>query len=117
MRISDWSSDVCSSDLQLSGGQRGFLTIARALASPSRLLFLDEPTGAMDTQSERLFIEALDRAVAKSQTLIIATHREAILQMCDRIIVIDGGRIVADGPRADILARTSKESATREPAT
>src|SRR3546814_19668348 len=55
---------------QLSGGQRGFLTIARALASPSRLLFRDEPTGAMDTQSERLFIEALGKAVAKSQTLV-----------------------------------------------
>lgn len=96
---------------QLSGGQRGFLTIARALASPSRLLFLDEPTGAMDTQSERLFIEALDRAVAKSQTVVIATHREAILQMCDRIIVIDGGRIVADGPRAEILGRSTKEPA------
>jgi len=94
---------------QLSGGQRGFLTIARALASPSRLLFLDEPTGAMDTQSERLFITALDAAVAKSQTVIIATHREAILQMCDRIIVIDGGRIVADGPRAEVLARSTKE--------
>ncbi|MFN4356364.1 type I secretion system permease/ATPase [Sphingopyxis alaskensis] len=94
---------------QLSGGQRGFLTIARALASPSRLLFLDEPTGAMDTQSERLFIEALGRSVAKSQTVIIATHREAILQMCDRIIVIDGGRIVADGPRAEILARSTRE--------
>ena len=94
---------------QLSGGQRGFLTIARALASPSRLLFLDEPTGAMDTQSERLFIEALGRSVAKSQTVVIATHREAILQMCDRIIVIDGGRIVADGPRAEILGRSTKE--------
>lgn len=100
---------------QLSGGQRGFLTIARALASPSRLLFLDEPTGAMDTQSERLFIQALDKAVAKTQTVIIATHREAILQMCDRIIVIDGGRIVADGPRADVLARSSKDAATKEP--
>lgn len=96
---------------QLSGGQRGFLTIARALASPSRLLFLDEPTGAMDTQSERLFIEALGRSVGKSQTVIIATHREAILQMCDRIIVIDGGRIVADGPRAEVLARSTKEPA------
>lgn len=96
---------------QLSGGQRGFLTIARALASPSRLLFLDEPTGAMDTQSERLFIEALGRSVARSQTVIIATHREAILQMCDRIIVIDGGRIVADGPRAEILARSIREPA------
>lgn len=97
---------------QLSGGQRSFLTIARALASPSRLLFLDEPTGAMDTQSERLFITALKGAVPASQTVIIATHREAILQMCDRIIVIDGGRIVADGPRAEVLAR----STTKEPA-
>ncbi|MDK2759774.1 MAG: type I secretion system permease/ATPase [Sphingopyxis sp.] len=95
---------------QLSGGQRGFLTIARALASPSRLLFLDEPTGAMDTQSERLFIQALDTAVAKTQTMVIATHREAILQMCDRIIVIDGGRIVADGPRAEVLARSNRDS-------
>jgi len=98
---------------QLSGGQRGFLTIARALASPSRLLFLDEPTGAMDTQSERLFIAALKDAVSPSQTVVIATHREAILQMCDRIIVIDGGRIVADGPRAEILAR----STVKEPVT
>ena len=94
---------------QLSGGQRSFLAIARALASPSRLLFLDEPTGAMDTQSERLFIQALDSAVAKSQTVVIATYREAILQLCDRIIVIDGGRIVADGTRAEVLARSTKE--------
>jgi ATP-binding cassette subfamily C protein LapB len=91
---------------QLSGGQRSFLAIARALASPSRLLFLDEPTGAMDTQSERHFIKALESSVAPSQTVVIATHREAVLQICDRIIVVDGGRIVADGPRADILART-----------
>src|SRR3546814_18681399 len=70
-----------------SRGQRGFLTIARALASPSRLLFLDGPTGAMDTQSERLFIEALGKAVAKSQTLVIATHREAILQMRSESVV------------------------------
>src|SRR3546814_17188363 len=71
----------------------------------------------MDTQSERLFIEALGKAVAKSQTLVIATHREAILQMCDRIIVIDGGRIAPDAPRAEILARTSQASAIREAAT
>src|SRR3546814_12508283 len=85
---------------QLSGGQRGFLTIARVLASPSRLLFLDEPSGAMDTQSERLFIEALDRAVAKSQTLIIAPHRDALLQMCVRILVIHDSRIQPAGPRS-----------------
>ncbi|MDZ3833286.1 MAG: type I secretion system permease/ATPase [Sphingopyxis sp.] len=91
---------------QLSGGQRSFLAIARALASPSRLLFLDEPTGAMDTQSERFFIKALESCVDEEQTVVIATHREAILHLCDRIIVIDGGRIVADGPRAEILAKS-----------
>lgn len=96
----------------LSGGQRSFLAIARALASPSRLLFLDEPTGAMDTQSERHFINALSASVRADQTVVIATHREAVLQMCDRIIVIDGGRIVADGPRSEILSRSAPKDAT-----
>lgn len=91
---------------QLSGGQRNFLAIARALAAPSRLLFLDEPTGAMDMHSERHFIKALEASLDKTQTVIIATHREAVLHICDRIIVIDGGRIVADGPRAEILAKS-----------
>ena len=96
---------------QLSGGQRNFLAIARALASPSNLLFLDEPTGAMDTQSERNFIKALSASIGEKQTVVIATHREAILHICDRIIVIDGGRIVADGPRAEILARSAPKEA------
>ena len=91
---------------QPSGGQRSFLAIARALASPSRLLFLDEPTGAMDTQSERHFIKALQANIGKTQTVIIATHREAVLHICDRIIVIDRGRVVADGPRSEILAKS-----------
>lgn len=92
---------------QLSGGQRSFLTIARALASPSKLLFLDEPTGAMDTQTERHFVRSLEKMLGKAQTVVIATHREAILHICDRIIVIDKGQIVADGPRAEILARSA----------
>lgn len=96
----------------LSGGQRSFLAIARALASPSRLLFLDEPTGAMDTQSERVFLSALKKRFDKEQTIVIATHREAILQVCDRIIVIDGGKIVADGPRNDILAQVAPGEVT-----
>lgn len=98
---------------QLSGGQRSFLTIARALASPSKLLFLDEPTGAMDTQSERNFVRALEKMLGKAQTVVIATHREAILHICDRIIVIDQGRIVADGPRAEILARSMPKDGPR----
>lgn len=98
---------------QLSGGQRSFLTIARALASPSKLLFLDEPTGAMDTQSERHFVRALQQMLDPKQTVVIATHREAILHICDRIIVIDQGKIVADGPREDILARSMPKDGPR----
>ncbi|SNT12547.1 type I secretion system permease/ATPase [Sphingopyxis indica] len=96
----------------LSGGQRSFLAIARALASPSRLLFLDEPTGAMDTQSERFFLSALTTRLDRSQTVVIATHREAVLQLCDRIIVIDGGKIVADGPREKILTQAKPGEVT-----
>src|SRR3546814_5091438 len=97
MRISDWSSDVCSSDLalersgasrffgrdaagfdlhigergsRLSGGQRNFLVMARALVEPAKLLFLDEPTGAMDNQTENLFIDPLEKALEPDQTLI-----------------------------------------------
>ena len=98
---------------QLSGGQRSFLAIARALASPSRLLFLDEPTGNMDTQSERHFVNLLEANVGKAQTVVIATHRESVLRICDRIIVIEGGRIVANGPRDDILAMTTQREAAQ----
>lgn len=98
---------------QLSGGQRSFLAIARAMASPSKLLFLDEPTGAMDRQSERSFIAALHKNVDPEQILMIATHRESVLQICDRIIVIDAGRIVADGPRDEILAHTAPKEMGR----
>ena len=89
----------------LSGGQRSLLVLARALVSPSKLLFLDEPTGAMDTQTELYFIEKLKTALAKGQTLIVSTHRHNMLSICDRLVVIDGGRIIADGPRDAVLSK------------
>ena len=89
----------------LSGGQRSLLVLARALVSPSKLLFLDEPTGAMDTQTELYFIEKLKTALAKEQTLVVSTHRHNMLTICDRLIIIDAGRIVADGPRDQVMAR------------
>jgi len=97
----------------LSGGQRSLLVLARALVSPSRLLFLDEPTGAMDTQTELYFIERLKTAIAKDQTLIVSTHRHNMLSICDRLIVIDAGRIIADGPRDQVMGRLS-EAAKKE---
>jgi ATP-binding cassette subfamily C protein LapB len=90
---------------RLSGGQKSLLVLARALVSPSQMLFLDEPTGAMDTQTENYFIEHLKSALAPKQTLIVSTHRHQMLSIVDRLIVIDGGRIFADGPRDQILGR------------
>ncbi|MCA1662279.1 MAG: type I secretion system permease/ATPase [Novosphingobium sp.] len=89
---------------RLSGGQRSFLALARAFVSPARLIFLDEPTGAMDAQTEKLFVEQLSRSLTGSQTLVIATHRPALFTLCNRLIVLDKGRLVADGPRDQIIA-------------
>ena len=88
---------------RLSGGQRSLLVLARALVRPSRLLFLDEPTGAMDTQTETYFIDHLKNALGPDQTLVVATHRHNMLSILDRLIVIDAGRIIADGPRDEVL--------------
>jgi ATP-binding cassette subfamily C protein LapB len=93
---------------RLSGGQRSLLVLARALVSPCQMLFLDEPTGAMDTQTENYFIEHLKTALGKDQTLIVSTHRHQMLNIVDRLIVIDQGRIVADGKRDEILGRLNK---------
>ena len=93
---------------RLSGGQKSLLVLARALVSPSKLLFLDEPTGAMDTQTENYFIEHLKGALAPKQTLIVSTHRHQMLSIVDRLIVIDRGRIFADGPRDQILGSLGK---------
>jgi ATP-binding cassette, subfamily C, bacterial LapB len=96
---------------RLSGGQRSFLALARALVEPSQLLYLDEPTGAMDTQSEQHFIDKLGKAVRPDQTLVISTHRTAMLSLVDRLIVIDRGRIIADGPKDEVLQSLSKPRA------
>jgi ATP-binding cassette subfamily C protein LapB len=93
---------------RLSGGQKSLLVLARALVNPSKLLFLDEPTGAMDSQTEAYFIEHLKSALAPKQTLIVSTHRHQMLSIVDRLIVIDGGRIFADGPRDKILGSLGK---------
>jgi len=90
----------------LSGGQRSFLSLARAFVSSSKMLFLDEPTGAMDSQTEKLFVERLQSSLSSEQTLIVATHRPALFALCNRIIVLEGGRIIADGPKDQIIAQS-----------
>lgn len=83
----------------LSGGQRQSLTIARALVGDPGILVMDEPTSMMDPASEQLLLARLKEYVA-DKTLVIITHRTSLLALVDRVIVMDSGKIVADGPKA-----------------
>ena len=86
----------------LSGGQRQCVAIARAvLMSPSILLF-DEPSSAMDFSTESKFIQKM-QGYAQDKTMVVVTHRMSLLALVDRVIVLDQGRVVADGPRDAIL--------------
>jgi ATP-binding cassette subfamily C protein LapB len=99
---------------RLSGGQRTLLVLARALVSPSKLLFLDEPTGSMDTQTEQYFIDRLKKALGPQQTLVVATHRHNMLSIVDRLVVIDSGKIIADGPRDQVLGHLTAASGQKK---
>ncbi len=86
----------------LSGGQRQSIAVARALAGNKPILLFDEPTSAMDTASENALIGRLESAL-DGRTLVLVTHRQSMLRLATKVIMIDAGRIVAAGPRDDVL--------------
>jgi ATP-binding cassette subfamily B protein len=91
------------SGARLSGGQRQRVAIARALLRDAPILLLDEATSALDAESERLVQDALDHLMEGRTTLVIA-HRLATVRAADRIVVMDGGRIVEQGNHASLIA-------------
>ena len=95
----------------LSGGQRQAISLARILLRKPKLLYLDEPTSAMDSNTESAFTKRLEANAHDNCTLLISTHRGSLLHAIDRLIVLDEGRLVADGPRDKILeALRSKQN-------
>lgn len=93
--------------LGLSGGQRQAIALARAVLLNPPILIFDEPTSAMDNRSELNFMQQLS-TILPGKTVLLATHRASLLSLVDRIIVMDQGRVVADGPRNEILERLNQ---------
>ncbi|HEX8584976.1 MAG TPA: type I secretion system permease/ATPase [Allosphingosinicella sp.] len=93
----------------LSGGQRQSIALARALAGRPPIVVFDEPTSAMDTQTETGLIQRLQEEL-KDRTVVLITHRPPLLALVKRIILIDKGKVALDGPRDDVMKQLTKPS-------
>jgi ATP-binding cassette, subfamily C, bacterial LapB len=92
----------------LSGGQRQSIALARALAGRPPVLVFDEPTSAMDSQTETALIQRLQEET-KDRTLVLITHRPPLLALVSRIMLVDRGKVVMDGPRDEVLKQITRQ--------
>jgi ABC-type multidrug transport system fused ATPase/permease subunit len=99
-----YDSSVGNSGFTLSGGQRQRIGIARALVRDSPILILDEPTAALDTESEKLVVEGLERLMA-GRTVITITHRLSTIRHSDKILVLKSGTLAEQGTHDELVAR------------
>ena len=90
--------------LGLSGGQKQIIALARMTLRQPRVVLLDEPTTGLDQATERMSLNALAQW-AKDKTMVVVTHRPQVLQIVNRIIVMDNGKVVMDGPRDLVLQK------------
>ncbi|ABO22184.1 type I secretion system permease/ATPase [Shewanella loihica] len=91
----------------LSRGQRQTIALARATLNDPPVLLMDEPTASLDARAEKQFIRAM-RNVSKERTLLLITHKMHLLNLVDRILVLDRGHLVADGPKEQVLNQLAK---------
>ncbi len=89
---------------ELSAGMRQSLAISRALIADSPIMLFDEPTSSMDANTEAMIVKSLDE-VTKGKTVLFVTHRGPLVSLADRILVIEGGKLVMDGPRDAVLEK------------
>lgn len=95
--------------LGLSGGQKQLVALARLTLRDPRVVLLDEPTSDLDQASENLTLQAL-AGWLKNRTLLVVTHRPQVLQLVQRVVVVDNGQVVMDGPRDAVLARLAEKN-------
>ena len=91
----------------VSGGQKQIIAITRILLAKPSVWLLDEPTGSMDAASESRIVNLLRELAAEGATIIVSTHKSAILPLVDRLVVMQKGRIQFDGPRDQVIAKIS----------
>jgi ABC-type multidrug transport system fused ATPase/permease subunit len=103
-RPDGYATEIGERGMRLSGGQRQRLAIARALLKDAPILVLDEATSALDTHAEREVQRALANLMEGRTSLVIA-HRLSTVQRADKIVVLDGGRVVESGRHEDLLER------------
>ncbi len=104
---SGYNMQVGERGMSLSGGQRQAVTLARALLLDPPVLLMDEPTSSMDNTSEDLIKKAL-APVISNKTLLLVTHRASLLSLVDRLIIVDNGKIIADGPKESVMNALKK---------
>lgn len=98
---------------RLSGGQRQGLAIARMVLRNPRIAFLDEPTSAMDNQMETTITNRLGELAKEGMGLILCTHRQSLANIASRVVVMEKGRKILDGPRAEVAAKLQQHSINR----
>jgi subfamily B ATP-binding cassette protein MsbA len=98
-----WDTEIGEDGVRLSGGQRRRVALARAILRDASVLLLDEPTSGLDAASEQAVLDALDRA-AEGRTVLSVSHRLSLAARADRVVVLDGGRVVEQGPPGELLA-------------
>jgi ATP-binding cassette subfamily C protein LapB len=94
----------------ISGGQKQLIGMTRIVLAPAAIILLDEPTAAMDSVTEAKVVALLKGMAAKGATLIVATHKTALLPVLDRLWVIKDRQVILDGARDQVLARMSGNS-------
>ena len=90
----------------LSGGQRQCVAMARSLLLDPPVLIMDEPTNSLDNRSEEQFKAKLEKALP-GKTFMLVTHRASLLTLAPRLVVLDNGKVVADGPKEQVLQALS----------
>jgi len=111
-----YNMPIAEGGRSLSGGQKQAIGLARILIRKPKILFLDEPTAHFDVRSEAEFLDRLKALSQGDLTIVVATHRPSLLALVDRLLWIERGRVIADGPRDQVLSNIRSGIRTAAPA-